>query len=104
MSGRWRPVGQHRKRLVAGTTAPAANADVLVPLVMRLFAALAVTDDGPLATKRAQPREQLQRDLDHPGSALFSDGSAMKRTTADARSDRTPSSQTQIEWRALRSS
>jgi len=37
-----------------------------VPLVVRLFEPQSVTDDRPLAAKRAQPREQLQRDLDHP--------------------------------------
>jgi hypothetical protein len=67
----------------AGTTAAAANADALVSLVMRLLEALAVTDDSPLATKRAQTRKPPQRDLDHPGSAWFSDGVAMKRITVD---------------------
>src|SRR5580700_4757928 len=47
--GRRRPVGQHRKSLVAGTTPAPANPDLLVPLVMRMFEALSVTDDGPPA-------------------------------------------------------
>ena len=41
-----------------------------------------MTDDGPLAAKRAEPREQFQRDLGHPGSVLLPvSGSATKRTT-----------------------
>ena len=39
--------------------------------------------DSPLAANRAQPGEQFQRDLGHPGSVLFSgSGSAIKRITA----------------------
>ena len=83
MPGRRRPVGQHRKGLVAWPTTAPANPDLLVPLVVRLFEALSVTDDGPLAANRAQPREQFQRDLGHPGSVLSSvSGSAIKRITA----------------------
>ncbi len=41
-----------------------------MPLVVRLFEPQSVTDDRPVAAKRAQPREQLQRDLDPPGSVL----------------------------------
>jgi len=53
-----------------------------------------VTDDCPLVAKRAQPRQQLERDLGHPGSVLFSDsGSATKRTTALGNQPRGP-------WRA----
>jgi hypothetical protein len=40
-----------------------------------------VTDDGPLAAKRAEPREQLQGDLGHAGSVFSVSGSAIKRTT-----------------------
>jgi hypothetical protein len=81
--GRRRPVGQHREGLVAGATTAPPNPDLLVPFVVRIFEALSVTDDGPLAANRAQPGEQLQRDLGHPGSVLFSgSGSAIKRITA----------------------
>ena len=81
--GRWRPVWQHRKGLVAGTTTAPPNPDLPVPLVVRIFEALSVTDDGPLAANRAEPGEQFQRDLGHPGSVLFSgSGSAIKRITA----------------------
>ncbi len=80
---RRRPVGQHCKRLSAWRTPTPANADLVVPLVMGMFEPLAVTDDRPLAANRAQPRQQLQRDLGHPGSVFSSDsGSAIKRTTA----------------------
>ena len=83
MPGRRRPVGQHREGLVAGATTAPPNPDLLVPFVVRIFEALSVTDDGPLAANRAQPGEQLQRDLGHPGSVLFSgSGSAIKRITA----------------------
>jgi hypothetical protein len=100
--GRRRPVGQHRKSLVAGTTPAPANPDLLVPLVMRMFEALSVTDDGPPAAKRAEPREQLQRDLGHPGSVLFSvSGSAMKRSKADMKADRRPSLQSSIRAAGL---
>jgi hypothetical protein len=63
---------------VAGATTAPPNPDLLVPFVVRIFEALSVTDDGPLAANRAEPREQFQRDLGHPGSVLFSgSGSAM---------------------------
>src|ERR1700724_1630748 len=81
--GRRRPVGQHRKGLVAGATTAPPNPDLLVAFVVRIFEALSVTEDGPLAANRAQPGEQFQRDLGHPGSVLFSgSGSAIKRITA----------------------
>jgi hypothetical protein len=55
------------------------------------FEALSVTDDGQLAAKRTEPREQFQRDLGHPGSVLLSvSGSATKRTTAAVKADRYP--------------
>jgi hypothetical protein len=66
---------------MAGTTAAPANPDLLVLSVVRMFEALSVTDDGPFAAKRAEPREQPQRDLGHPGSVFSVSGSAMKRTT-----------------------
>jgi hypothetical protein len=63
-----------------------------VPLVVRLFEPLSVTDDRPVAAKRAKAREQIQRDLGHPGSVLFSgSGSAIKRTTAGVKAERGPS-------------
>jgi hypothetical protein len=87
VTGRRRPVGQHRKCLVAWTTAAPANPDPLVPLVVGMFEALSVTDNGPLAAKGTEPREQFQRDLSYPGSILSSvsgrammSGSAMKRS------------------------
>jgi hypothetical protein len=67
---------------VAWATAAPANPDLLAPLVVRQFEALSVTDDGPFAAKRAEPREQPQGDLGHPGSVLSSgSGSAIKRIT-----------------------
>jgi hypothetical protein len=84
-----RPVGQHRKGLMAWPTAPPSNPDLLVPLVVRMFEPLSVTDDGPLAAKRAKPRKQPQGDLGHPGSVLFSvSGSAIKRITAGVKARR----------------
>jgi hypothetical protein len=56
---------------MAGTTQAPANPDLFVPLVVRLFEPPSVADDRPLATKWAQPREQFQRDIRHPGSVLF---------------------------------
>jgi len=92
--GRRRPVRQHRKCLVAWTTAAPANPDLLVPLVVSQFEALPMADNGPLAANWAEPREQLQRDLRYPGSVLSSvSGSAMKRTTAGVKADRRPSCQ-----------
>ncbi len=74
---------------MAETTAAPANPDLLVPLVVRLFEPQSVTNDRALAAKRAPPREQLQRDLYHPGSVLFSaSGSAIKRTTAGVKAGR----------------
>jgi len=55
---------------VAWTTAAPANPEPLVPLVVRMFEALSVTNDGPLAAKRTEPREQFQWDLGHPGVGL----------------------------------
>jgi hypothetical protein len=68
--GRWRPLGQHRKRLVARTTAATANPHPPVPMIVRMFEALSVADDGPRAAKWASSREQRQRDLSHPGSVF----------------------------------
>ena len=88
----WRPVGQHRKRLLTGTTDASANPDLLMPLVVRLFEPLSVADNRPLAAKRAQSREQFQRDLGHPGSVLLSgSGSATKRIKACVKARRRPS-------------
>jgi hypothetical protein len=39
---------------VAWATAAPANLDLLMPSVARMFEALPVTDDGPLAAKRAE--------------------------------------------------
>jgi hypothetical protein len=57
---------------VAGATTAPPNPDLLVPFVVRMFDALSVTDDGPLAANRAPPGEQFQRDLGHPRLILFS--------------------------------
>jgi len=57
---------------VAGTTAAPANPDLLVPLVVRIFEALSVTDDGLLTANRAKPGEQIQGDLGHPRLMLLS--------------------------------
>ena len=58
-------------------------------VVVRVFEALSVPDDGPLAAKRAEPREQVQGDLGHPGSVLSSgSGSAIKRITAGVKAGR----------------
>jgi hypothetical protein len=51
-----------------------------MPVIMRMLEALTVADDGPLTAKRAESREQPQRDLGHPGSAFSVSGSAIKRT------------------------
>jgi hypothetical protein len=54
-----------------------------MPLVVRLLAPSAVTDDGLVAAHWTPSRQQLQRDCGHPGSVLFSDsGSAIKRIKA----------------------
>jgi hypothetical protein len=64
-----------------------------------MFKALSVTDDGPIAAKRAAPGEQLQRDLGHPGSVLFSlSGSAMKRSKAGVKAGRKPLCRARYEW------
>jgi hypothetical protein len=68
--GRWRPIGEHRKGLVAWATTAPANPNLLVPYVVRRLEALPVTDDGLLAAKWAPPRKQLQRDLGHPDVRL----------------------------------
>jgi len=100
--GRRRPVGQHREGLVAGATTAPPNPDLLVPFVVRIFEALSVTDDGPLAANRAQPGEQLQRDLGHPGSVLFSgSGSAIKRITAGVKAGPDRRCQVSIWWLAF---
>jgi len=102
MPGRWRPVGQHRKGLVAGATTAPPNPDLLVPFVTRIFEPLSVTDDGPLAANRAQPGEQFQRDLGHPGSVLFSgSGSAIKRITAGVKVGPDRRCQVSIWWLAF---
>jgi hypothetical protein len=100
--GRRRPVGQHGEGLVAGATTAPPNPDLLVPLVVRIFEALSVTDDGPLAANRAQPGEQFQRDLGHPGSVLFSgSGSAIKRITAGVKARPDRRCQVSIWWLAF---
>jgi hypothetical protein len=67
-----------------------------VPLVVCQFEALSVTDDGPLAAKRAEPREQLQRDLGHPGSVSSVSSSATKRITAGVKA--AEHSRNRIAW------
>jgi hypothetical protein len=63
-----------------------------VPLVVSLFQPLPVTDDSPVAAKRAHSGQQRERDLAHPGSILFSgSGSAIKRITAGVKAGRGPS-------------
>jgi len=57
---------------VAGATTAPANPDLLVPLVVRIFEALSVTDDGLLTANRAKPGEKIQGDLGHPRLILFS--------------------------------
>jgi hypothetical protein len=87
---------------VAGATTAPPNPDLLVPFVVRIFEALSVTDDGPLAANRAQPGEQLQRDLGHPGSVLFSgSGSAIKRITAGVKAGPDRRCQVSIWWLAF---
>ena len=50
-----------------------------------------MTDDGPLAAKWIEPREQFQRDLSHPGSIVSSvSGRAMKRSKPDMKARRRP--------------
>jgi hypothetical protein len=61
-----------------------------------------VTDDGTLAANRAQPGEQFQRDLGHPGSVLFSgSGSAIKRITAGVKAGPDRRCQVSIWWLAF---
>jgi hypothetical protein len=61
-----------------------------------------VTDDGPLAANRAQPGEQFQRDLGHPGSVLFSgSGSAITRITAGVKVGPDRRCQVSIWWLAF---
>jgi hypothetical protein len=87
---------------VAGATTAPPNPDLLVPLVVRIFEALSVTDDGPLAANRAQPGKQFQRDLGHPGSVLFSgSGSAIKRITAGVKAGPDRRCQVSIWWLAF---
>src|SRR5437879_2012964 len=83
MAIRRRPCRQDCKRFSAGRTSTAANPDPIVLLVVRLFAPPPMTDDGVVATERASPRQQPQRDCRYPGSVLsFVSGSAIKRIRA----------------------
>jgi hypothetical protein len=76
-AGDRRPYADHRS--VARLTAATANPDLPVASVVRLFEAPSVTDDGPLAAKRAESRELPQRNLGHPESVWSSgSGSAIK--------------------------
>lgn len=78
-----RPCGQNREGFPARPTPPAANPDPIMPLVVRLLAPPAVTDDGPVAAYRTPSWQQSQRKWDHPGSVLFSaSGNAIKRIKA----------------------
>jgi hypothetical protein len=62
---------------------PAANPDPIVLLIVRLFSATPVADDGFVATKRTLAWQQIQRDSGHPGSVLsFVPRSAIKRIKA----------------------
>ena len=80
---RRRPCGQNREGFPARAAAPAANPDPVVPLIVRLLAPSAVTNDGPIAADGTPSRQQLQRERGHPGSILFSfSGSAIKRIKA----------------------
>jgi hypothetical protein len=91
-AGDRRPYADHRS--VARLTAATANPDLPVGSVVLLFEAPSVTDDGPLAAKRAESRELPQRNLGHPESVWSSgSGSALKRTTAGAKADRRRSCQ-----------
>jgi hypothetical protein len=52
-------------------------------LIVRLFFAPSVTDDGFVTAKWAPARQQTQRNQRHPGSVLSSvSGSAIKRIKA----------------------
>ena len=80
VSVRRRPYRQNREGLPTRPTPPAANPDPIMLLVVRLLAPSAMTDDGLVAAHRALPRQQFQRERDHPGSDLSSpSGSAIKR-------------------------
>jgi hypothetical protein len=67
--------------MFSGTaTQPAANADPVVSLIMRLLAPHAMSNDRLAAAHRTPSRQQMQRDRDYPGSVLSSpSGSAIKR-------------------------
>jgi hypothetical protein len=81
-SRRRQPIGQDREGLVARMTDSASHPNAIMVFIAGPAKPPSVTDDRPVAAKRAQPREKLQRDLGHPGSVLFSvSGGATKRTT-----------------------
>ena len=74
------PQGKDGEALSAAGTESAADPDPIVMGVVRLFAPLAVADDGVFAAQGAPTRQP--RDRHHPGSDLFSEaGSAIKRIT-----------------------
>ena len=89
MTRRRRPIGQDCEGLLAWTAEAPANPDLLVPLVMSLFKPPSVTNDGPVAAKRAHSGKQRERELAHPGSILFSgSGNAIIRITAGVKAGR----------------
>jgi hypothetical protein len=57
--GRQRPIRQNRKCLVAWATTAPSSPNLPAPLVVRVFEALSVPNDGPLTAKRATPRKQF---------------------------------------------
>jgi len=74
---------------VAGPASAALDGNDIVDVIMGLLTALTVANDGPLATKRTPPWQQLQRERGHPGSILSStSGSAIKRITAGVKACR----------------
>jgi hypothetical protein len=70
MPVRWRPGGQNREGFPARPTPPAANPNPIPPLIVRLLAPPAVTDDGPVAADRTPSRQQLQRERGHRESMI----------------------------------
>jgi hypothetical protein len=78
-----RPDRQNCECPPAEWTSHAANPDAIVLLIMCLFSALSMTDEGLLTAKWTLAGQKMQRERGHPGSVLsFASGSAIKRIKA----------------------
>ena len=86
---RWRPGGQNGEGLLTRRAPAAPDPDPVVLVVVSLFAASSVPNDGVAVAERTVPRQLRQTDADYPGSALSSTtGSAIKRITAGVKACR----------------